>query len=313
MTQRKITYLPPKPASRGFTLMEFLVAGALGMIVLVAATSGYTAMRNMNQAANARAAVQQDVRRAAALLAQDARQAGAFGCFDTAKAVRGDVLEDSAPDHAQALTAAGQAGVQPVKVLGSAAALGISGFSSSGSVLVFQYGTPSGTLYAPGQDVAAGAALYSSCRYLFRPSENLPNAAAIRAALRLADTRADGEVSVMRYTPAAYAVGSLNGEQGLYRFGLDDNGRWGSPQLLVANAASWSLAYLYVENCPAGSNPSETFVYTATANPARTPALIRISLNGGNIASEAGGIGIVDVPAIEVGIKGGNACANRVW
>ncbi len=68
----------------GFTLIEFLVASALTMIVVVAAGSTYMMTRKINSTAQERINIQQDLRNAGSLFTRDARNAGSFGCFSTA-------------------------------------------------------------------------------------------------------------------------------------------------------------------------------------------------------------------------------------
>ncbi|MBP8045359.1 MAG: prepilin-type N-terminal cleavage/methylation domain-containing protein, partial [Neisseria sp.] len=65
--------------SAGFSLIEFLVASVLSMIVLIAIGSGYFAARKINDVSLGRLGVQQDMRNAANLIVRDARMAGSFG------------------------------------------------------------------------------------------------------------------------------------------------------------------------------------------------------------------------------------------
>lgn len=68
---------------KGFTLIEFLVASILAMIVIVAAGSTYMITRKLNTNVQERISVQQDIRNASVQMARDARMAGSFGCFST--------------------------------------------------------------------------------------------------------------------------------------------------------------------------------------------------------------------------------------
>lgn len=67
---------------RGFSLIEFMVASILSMIVLMAVGSGYLASLRLNDTAATRLQMQQDLRTAAGLITRDARMAGSFGCFN---------------------------------------------------------------------------------------------------------------------------------------------------------------------------------------------------------------------------------------
>lgn len=79
---------------KGFTIIEFLVAGMLSMIVLMAVGSSYFTSRKLNDAANERLAIQQDLRNAATLIVRDARMAGSFGCFNMSEHIGSDVVSN---------------------------------------------------------------------------------------------------------------------------------------------------------------------------------------------------------------------------
>ena len=69
---------------KGFTLIEFLVASALAIIVISAAGGTYFMTRKVNDAAQRKLEIQQNLRNAASMLTRDARNAGTFGCFNMA-------------------------------------------------------------------------------------------------------------------------------------------------------------------------------------------------------------------------------------
>ena len=70
----------------GFTLIEFLVASSLAVIVIIAATNTYLMTRQMNANTQTRLTIQQDLRNAGLMITRDVRNAGSFGCFSTATA-----------------------------------------------------------------------------------------------------------------------------------------------------------------------------------------------------------------------------------
>lgn len=70
-------------AVKGFTLIEFLVASMLAMIVILAASGTYLITRKLNSTTQERISTQQDIRNASVQMARDARMAGSFGCFST--------------------------------------------------------------------------------------------------------------------------------------------------------------------------------------------------------------------------------------
>lgn len=78
---------------QGFTLIEFLVASVLAMIVIVAASGTYLITRRLNHTVQQRISTQQDIRNASVQIARDARMAGNFGCFSTASTIDGKSFE----------------------------------------------------------------------------------------------------------------------------------------------------------------------------------------------------------------------------
>lgn len=78
---------------QGFTLIEFLVASVLAMIVIVAASGTYLITRRLNHTVEQRISTQQDIRNASVQIARDARMAGNFGCFSTASTIDGKSFE----------------------------------------------------------------------------------------------------------------------------------------------------------------------------------------------------------------------------
>ncbi|MBH5328605.1 prepilin-type N-terminal cleavage/methylation domain-containing protein [Eikenella sp. S3360] len=80
MFKKKIYPSIVKPS--GFTLIEFMVASALALVVLLAIGVTYGITSNMRNASENRLAAQQDLRNASELLLRDAQMAGSFGCFN---------------------------------------------------------------------------------------------------------------------------------------------------------------------------------------------------------------------------------------
>ena len=94
--KRLLNHIPNKIAIRGFSILEFLVASLLSMIVLMAVSSTYFTARGLNKSANTRIGIQQDLRNAANMIVRDARMAGNFGCFNMSNFPASAVIEDKA-------------------------------------------------------------------------------------------------------------------------------------------------------------------------------------------------------------------------
>ena len=332
---------------RGFTIIEFVVASALGIIVLVAVGSGYFATQRLNDVASARLNVQQDLRNAANLIVRDARLAGAFGCFNLANE-DARVHSDNRGSDALLLRGvfAGVSGIQTsgVKLMRDPSIFNnINGFQALAAntpVLLFQYGLGSASVTQgaggaltinrqPG-DVLANISnsmplIISSCLFLDRPSSfsisNNGNLGSITPALA---THPPGELSVMKYAVNAYTLGRVGGAgtaPGLYRFQLNNQGEWDGPELLMNGISGMEVLFGYVNNCGLAN---ESFTFTnnpnTTATPPIQPALLRIRLlgNEGNQTvvastnnSTGDAAGTLNIYNIDATIRGGNVCADR--
>lgn len=141
---RRIAHYTPNSV-KGFTLIEFLVASMLAMIVIVAASGTYMITRRLNTNAQERISVQQDIRNASVQMARDARMAGSFGCFNTGKNnVHGKGEFNITAKNADAsgivmLNSTEQDGFG-VRVMDSSALGALSGLSNPSDALVFIYG-----------------------------------------------------------------------------------------------------------------------------------------------------------------------------
>ncbi len=76
----------------GFTIVELMIASTLGLIVLAVVGSLFMHTRKLNDLAQARIAVQQDLRTAASLITRDARMAGNFGCLSLGRLYSVDMM-----------------------------------------------------------------------------------------------------------------------------------------------------------------------------------------------------------------------------
>ena len=129
----------------GFSLIEFLVASIISMIVLIAAGSTYFTTQQLNRVATERLNAQQDLRNAANLIVRDARQAGTFGCANLADpAVVG--VSAYGVNHSLGIRLA-ESDNQPnnfgVHVMTGADFVtrsGVANFNAAGNALIFVYG-----------------------------------------------------------------------------------------------------------------------------------------------------------------------------
>ncbi|MBW4019734.1 PilW family protein [Neisseria meningitidis] len=294
---------------KGFTIIEFLVAGMLSMIVLMAVGSSYFTSRKLNDAANERLAIQQDLRNAATLIVRDARMAGSFGCFNMSEHTEKDVVSDVAQKNR--LFSLKRNSTNKLIPITESLNIGYPGFTQRLNALIFQYGI---------DDVNASAdtTVVSSCAKIAKPGKKISTLQEAKSALQITnDDKQNGNITRQRHVVNAYAVGRIVGEEGLFRFQLNDDGQWGNPQLLVKKINKMDIRYIYVSGCPEDDDAGkeETFRYTDKFNSAQdavTPAGVEVLLSSGTDTKiAASSDNHIYAYRIDATIRGGNICANR--
>lgn len=319
---------------KGFTIIEFLVAGMLSMIVLMAVGSSYFTSRKLNDAANERLAIQQDLRNAATLIVRDARMAGSFGCFNMSEHTEKNVVSNVAQKN-RLFSLKGSSANKLIpngtdnKLIPITESLdiGYQGFTQRLNALVFQYGIDD-------LDASAETVVVSSCSKIAKPGKKISTLQEAKSVLQITnDDKQNGNITRQRHVVNAYAVGRIAGEEGLFRFQLDDKGKWGNPQLLVKKINKMDIRYIYllVENpgTPPTNSPQyiygcsedddagkeETFKYTGTfdsSTNAVTPAGVEVLLSSGTDTKiAASSDNHIYAYRIDATIRGGNVCANR--
>lgn len=306
---------------KGFTIIEFLVAGMLSMIVLMAVGSSYFTSRKLNDAANERLAIQQDLRNAATLIVRDARMAGSFGCFNMSEHTEKNVVSDVAQNN-RLFSLKGSSANKLIpngtdnKLIPITESLdiGYQGFTQRLNALVFQYGIDD-------LDASAETVVVSSCSKIAKPGKTGKKISTLqeaKSALQITnDDKQNGNITRQRHVVNAYAVGRIAGEEGLFRFQLDDKGKWGNPQLLVKKINKMDIQYIYVSDCPEDDDAGkeEKFKYTGTfdsSTNAVTPAGVEVLLSSGTDTKiAASSDNHIYAYRINATIRGGNVCANR--
>ncbi|EMR8270806.1 PilW family protein [Neisseria gonorrhoeae] len=304
---------------KGFTIVEFLVAGLLSVIVLIAVVSSYFTSRKLNDAANERLAIQQDLRNAATLIVRDARMAGSFGCFNMSEHTKGDIVDSSNQTQSNlvkpgakqenplfSLKRSGM-GEQLIPVAESAD-IKYPGFIQRLNALVFQYGIDD-------LDASAETVVVSSCSKIAKPGKKISTLQEAKSALQITnDDKQNGNITRQKHVVNAYAVGMIAGEEGLFRFQLDDKGKWGNPQLLAKKIKRMDVRYIYVSDCPEDEDAGkeEQFKYTDRFDRSVTPAGVEVLLDSGlNAKIAASSDNSIYAYRINATIRGGNVCANR--
>ncbi|EOG0355350.1 PilW family protein [Neisseria gonorrhoeae] len=301
---------------KGFTIVEFLVAGLLSVIVLIAVVSSYFTSRKLNDAANERLAIQQDLRNAATLIVRDARMAGSFGCFNMSEHTEKDVVSGVAQKNR--LFSLKMNSTNKVisngtdnKLIPIAESPNIryQGFTHRPNALIFQYGI---------DDVNASAdtTVVSSCAVISKPGKQILNLEDVKKELKIASQHKEqnGNIARQRHVVNAYAVGRFGNEEGLFRFQLNEKGEWGNPQLLAKKIKRMRVRYIYVSGCPEDEDAGkeEQFKYTDKFDSSVTPAGVEVLLDSGlNAKIAASSDNSIYAYRINATIRGGNVCANR--
>ncbi|HFC2943191.1 TPA: pilus assembly protein PilW [Neisseria gonorrhoeae] len=307
---------------KGFTIVEFLVAGLLSVIVLIAVVSSYFTSRKLNDAANERLAIQQDLRNAATLIVRDARMAGSFGCFNMSEHTKDDIVDSSNQTQSNPakpgakqenpLFSLKRSGMDKQLIpVAESADIKYPGFFQRLNALVFQYGIDD-------LDASAETVVVSSCSKIAKPGKKISTLQEAGSALQITnDDKQNGNITRQKHVVNAYAVGMIAGEEGLFRFQLDDKGKWGNPQLLVKKVKRMDVRYIYVSGCPEDEDAGkeEKFRYTNKFDKSKnavTPAGVEVLLDSGlNAKIAASSDNSIYAYRINATIRGGNVCANR--
>ncbi|WP_404524115.1 PilW family protein [Neisseria gonorrhoeae] len=304
---------------KGFTIVEFLVAGLLSVIVLIAVVSSYFTSRKLNDAANERLAIQQDLRNAATLIVRDARMAGSFGCFNMSEHTKDDIVDSSnqiqfnlakpGAKQENPLFSLKRSGMDKQLIpVAESTDIKYPGFIQRLNALVFQYGIDD-------LDASAETVVVSSCSKIAKPGKKISTLQEAKSALQITnDDKQNGNITRQKHVVNAYAVGMIAGEEGLFRFQLDDKGKWGNPQLLAKKIKRMDVRYIYVSGCPEDEDAGkeEQFKYTDRFNRSVTPAGVEVLLDSGlNAKIAASSDNSIYAYRINATIRGGNVCANR--
>ncbi|ENS5953086.1 TPA: PilW family protein [Neisseria gonorrhoeae] len=291
---------------KGFTIVEFLVAGLLSVIVLIAVVSSYFTSRKLNDAANERLAIQQDLRNAATLIVRDARMAGSFGCFNMSEHTEKDVF--FGVTQKKPLFSLKRNSTNKLIPIAESPNIGYQGFTQRLNALIFQYGIDDA-------NASAETTVVSSCGAISKPGKQIPTLEDAKKELKIQDSdkEQNGNIARQRHVVNAYAVGRFgNNEEGLFRFQLDDKGEWGNPQLLAKKVKRMDVRYIYVSGCPEDAGKEEQFKYTGKFDSSVTPAGVEVLLDSGSDAKiAASSDNIIYAYRINATIRGGNVCANR--
>ena len=274
---------------KGFTLIEFLVASALAIIVISAAGGTYFMTRKVNDATQRKLEIQQNLRNAASMLTRDARNAGTFGCFNMASGRDFPVLTSDLTSMGLKInnTENDGFGVRQlpqanVTTLLTGQRLVSGGFTAESDALVFVYGRGAAgvneeiTAAQPNKlsinnasndpDLnstlsAKGYLVLSSCtegRLAKVTGNNGFKEVSVEidtdnalSSITTDSKDSRGEITVSRFYASMYVLGKLSATDSpaLLRFDLNGQGKWQGPQLLAEGVSGMSISYGYITDC----------------------------------------------------------------
>ncbi len=272
---------------KGFTLIEFLVASALAIIVIAAAGGTYFMTRKVNDTAQRKLEIQQNLRNAASMLTRDARNAGTFGCFNMASGRGFPVLPDSLTSIGLKINNENDGfGVRQLSknnVSNFLTGIVSGGFTAESDALVFVYGRGAAGV---NQEITKeqptelsindasndpdlnltlsdnGYLVLSSCT-----EGRLAKVTGVDSGFKTVDVSIDtnnalsaittdskdsrGEITVSRFYASMYVLGKLSATDSpaLLRFDLNGQGNWQGPQLLAEGVSGMSISYGYITDC----------------------------------------------------------------
>ncbi|MDF7675911.1 prepilin-type N-terminal cleavage/methylation domain-containing protein [Neisseriaceae bacterium ESL0693] len=214
---------------RGLTLIELMVASAIGIVVLLAASSTYFSTFRLKQQVQTRVAYEQDVRNTANMMRRDARQLGNYSCMDapTAAQLNTGKMTGAFDDNnnTQSIST-----TLPISFNADNPGLTLD-TNSTALVMVSGSEALANSVVATGKDEGAGESK-NSCGHAI-----------------VGDNTLQGVIYVV-------ATDVSTGKKGLYRI-LYTNGNTnnlGAPQLLVDNVISVQQQFQYDDlkstNCP---------------------------------------------------------------
>lgn len=279
-----IPHYSPQNAEGGFTLIEFMVASSLALIVLLAIGITYGTTSRMKRTSENRLAAQQDLRNVSELILRDAQMAGAFGCFNMGNLVQKEF--PTSPGSSEGFQAPAKfqlklgdkdySGISAMSGADATAAFSPHNFTpkSGSSVLVFTYGLHPAPLDSTGTKTngasdelksviqAGGHVALSSCSRMYIDKHRSNNISVNNNEIDVSNfgtgpRTSNSNNSAVFYIPqttlsqvhsVAYVVGRINGvndTDALYRFTLDTNGQWSNPQLMAANIQSMQYSTIY--------------------------------------------------------------------
>lgn len=265
----------------GLTLIELLVASALSLTVIAAITTSYVACRRTSQIITHTMQHRQDARHGLFVLAQDLRKAGHFGC-----ATMPEVMPLPASGLADPVLPAPN-GIRILNAAGSAWLAG-SGLTPSSELIEVHYGTGN-TPFNPPPSPAGQAPLeimqltlelnehsfpvgsrrlaLASCQrvdLLKVASSHLSAPATVRFNLaqpvqlsqpREGKAHHSPSLEVMQVVSRAYLTGSVNGQTGLYRFEIDEQGNKRGPIEIAPDISNLAVEYGRSSDCLATGLP----------------------------------------------------------
>jgi hypothetical protein len=305
---------------RGLSLVELMLATALALLVMAAASACYLAGRKAIQGSTARMARLQNIQFALVTLTQDIRAAGTFGCAIPARAFQATSgqaairLEHHYSGASETIFDTEALGLRVVSANGTGWLSG-TGLTPISPLIQLQFGQGSAALSAlelteqdgisklkrlnanisRSRPFSADTTLLAlaSCRridFIQRKTVAASDGHSLQLELPIAlpidDASATshhrGSLELMRFVSRAYLVASRNGRSGLYQLEIDESGHKADPLEIAPGISGLELEFGV---CPEDGGTALQF----TQQPAdwRRAALARLTLQAQDLADIA--------------------------
>ncbi|MBI3145742.1 MAG: PilW family protein [Pseudogulbenkiania sp.] len=338
----------PESRQRGITLIELMIAIALGAIIVTVVLGSFVSTRQSLRSAALRIARQQDARSALQTLARDLRMAGNFGCAALAERGNDWLVVNRGGASAWQQVDQNSNGLRGVSKgsAGASAWLGGLGLTSDSDLMIVQYGqgafpVSSHSVNAAGDAVTgltfqpAEQADWAGWTRLVLASCSQVDVLASGSGMTLGRTGASqtltldeahalplrtasqpvghqlGSLEVMALVSRAYFVAEVNGEKQLLRREMLADGSLSGALLVADGVASLDVDYGVLEDCDADSTPRLHYAAAGEVDDWQRVGTVRLTLTLKQASAVQSGQTVSMAYPMTVALRGGVQCAQR--
>ncbi|WP_024304271.1 PilW family protein [Pseudogulbenkiania sp. MAI-1] len=336
----------PESRQRGITLIELMIAVAIGSIIVAVVFGSFVSTRQSLRAAEIRIARHQDARSALQILARDLRMAGNFGC--AALGERGDdwLVVNRGGSSAWQQVDQNSNGLRGVSKGSKDAGTWLGSLTPESDLLIVQYGqgafsVSSRTLNATGDAVTgltfqpAEQGDWANWTRLVLASCTRIDVLASGSGMTLGssggsqtltldeahalplkgDSHPDGHqlgsLEVMALVSRAYFVAEVDGVKQLLRREMLADGSLSEATLVADGVASLAVDYGVLDDCDADSTPRLHYAGAGEVGDWQRVGTVRLTLTLQQPSAVRSGQTVSAAYPLTVALRGGVQCAHR--